>query len=308
MELLDRVSRYAAQHRLWTREARIVAAVSGGSDSVALLFLLRELAARGELMLAGLAHLNHHIRGAAADADAAFCRALAARLEIPAFLGDADVPALAAHEGASLELAGRHARQRFFNEVLTSGKAQRVAVAHTRDDQAETVVLRLTRGAGAAGLAGMAPRRGQLVRPALELTRQELQEYLRHRGETWREDATNLDRSVPRNLIRHEVLPILRTMNAQADAALARAADALRVDAELLETLANAAYLQVVKSASARELPSELRRDLADLSAGASAKAEAASSREGGTGSDDNTVIVSPGELTKLPVALATRV
>jgi tRNA(Ile)-lysidine synthase len=273
LELLDRVSRYAAQHRLWTREARVVAAVSGGSDSVALLFLLRELGARGELMLAGLAHLNHHIRGAAADADAAFCRALAERLEIPAFLGDADVPVQAAHESASLELAGRHARQRFFNEVLTSGEAQRVAVAHTRDDQAETVVLRLTRGAGAAGLAGMAPRRGQLVRPVLELTRQELQEYLRHRGETWREDATNLDRSVPRNLIRHEVLPILRTMNAQADAALARAADALRVDAELLETLANAAYLQVVK-----------------------------------TSSDDNTVIVSPGELTKLPVALATRV
>ena len=271
--LIDRVTRYAAQHKLWSAETRVVAAVSGGSDSVALLFLLRELAARGELMLAGLAHLNHHIRGAAADGDAAFCRALAARLEMPAFIGDADVPVLAARESTSLEVAGRHARQRFFNEVLTSGKAQRIAVAHTRDDQAETVVLRLTRGAGAAGLAGMAPRRGQLVRPVLELTRQELQEYLRRGGETWREDATNLDRSVPRNLIRHEVLPILRTMNAQADAALARAADALRVDAELLETLANAAYLQVVKS-----------------------------------GDDDNTVIVSAGELTKLPAALATRV
>jgi tRNA(Ile)-lysidine synthase len=271
--LIDRITRYAAQHKQWSAETRVVAAVSGGSDSVALLFLLRELAARGELILAGLAHLNHHIRGAAADADAEFCRALAARLEIPAFLGDADVPLLAAHESASLEVAGRDARQHFFNEVLTSGKAQRIAIAHTRDDQAETVLLRLTRGAGAAGLAGMAPRRGQLVRPVLELTRLELQEYLCHLGETWREDATNLDRSVPRNLIRHEVLPILRTMNVQADAALARAADALRVDAELLETLANAAYLQVVK-----------------------------------TGSDDNTVSVSPGELTKLPVALATRV
>ena len=298
MELLDRVTRYAAQHKLWSAETRVVAAVSGGSDSVALLFLLRELAARGELILAGLAHLNHHIRGAAADSDAAFCRALAARLEIPAFIGDADVRALAAHESASLEVAGRHARQRFFNEVLASAKAQRIAVAHTRDDQAETVVLRLTRGAGATGLAGMAPRRGQLVRPVLEMTRQALQEYLCRLGETWREDLTNLDRSIPRNLIRHEVLPILRTMNAQADAALARAADALRVDADLLETLANAAYLQVVKSTSARELSGERRRDLA----------EAAYGREGGTGGDDNTVIVSAGELTKLPAALATRV
>ena len=94
--LIDRVARYAAQHRLWAPDTRVVAAVSGGSDSVAMVFLLRDLAARGELILAGLAHLHHHIRGADADADAAFCRALAARLEIPAFVGAADVPALAA--------------------------------------------------------------------------------------------------------------------------------------------------------------------------------------------------------------------
>jgi tRNA(Ile)-lysidine synthase len=238
-----------------------------------MLFLLRDLAARGDLILAGLAHLNHHVRGADADADAEFCRALATRLEIPPFIGDAEVPALAKSGGVSLEVAGREARQRFYADVLNAAKAQRMAVAHTRDDQAETVLLRLTRGAGASGLAGIAPRRGQLVRPVLELTRDELQTYLRERGETWREDATNLDRSIPRNLIRHEVLPILRTMNAQADAALARAADALRVDADLLETLANAAYLQIVKP-----------------------------------GIDDNSVIVSAAELTKLPLALATRV
>ena len=238
-----------------------------------MLFLLRELAARGELMLAGLAHLNHRVRGAEADADAAFCRGLAERFEIPAFIGDADVPALAAREGVSIEVAGREARQRFYADVLSSAKAQRMALAHTRDDQAETVLLRLARGAGSTGLAGIAPHRGQLVRPILNERRKDLQGYLREFGETWREDATNFDRSIPRNLIRHEVLPILRTMNAQADAALARAADSLRVDAELLETLANAAYLQLVQP-----------------------------------GDDDGTVIVSAGELTKLPAALATRV
>ena len=269
--MIDRVSHYAAQHRLWAPDVRVVAAVSGGSDSVAMLFLLRDLAARGDLVLAGLAHLNHHIRGAEAEADAEFCRTLGVRLELPVFSGEADVPALALRDGVSLELAGREARQRFYADVLNSAKAPRMALAHTRDDQAETVLLRLIRGAGSAGLAGIAPRRGQLVRPVLELTREELQTALRERRETWREDPTNLDRSIPRNLIRHEVLPILRTMNAQADAALARAADALRVDAELLETLANAAYLQVVK------------------------------------GNDDNSVIVR-GELTKLPAALATRV
>ena len=271
--VIERVRQYAAQHRLWAPEVRVVAAVSGGSDSTAMLFMLRELASRGDFIFAGLAHLNHHIRGADAAADAAFCRELAARLEIPAIVGDADVPALAAHAGVSIEVAGREARQRFYAEVLSSAKAQRVAVAHTRDDQAETVLLRLTRGAGAAGLSGMAPRRGQLIRPVLEQTRHNLQGYLRDRGEVWREDATNLDRSIPRNLIRHDVLPILRTMNAQADAALARAADALRVDAELLETLANAAYVQTVES-----------------------------------GIEHDTVKVNADKLAKLPPALATRV
>ena len=263
---------YGQQHRLWGPEVRVIAAVSGGSDSVALLFLLGELAARGELVLAGLAHLHHHIRAADADADAAFCRALAARLEIPAFAGDADVPAAAKRDGVSIEVAGREARQRFYGEALTAAGAARVAVAHTRDDQAETVLLRLTRGAGTAGLAGMAPRRGPVVRPVLDATRVELHDYLRDRGETWREDATNLDRSIPRNRVRHDVMPHLRTINAQADNALARAADMLRVDAEFLETLANAKYLQVVES------------------------------------NTEEQVIVGAVELTKLPAALATRV
>ena len=249
-----------------------MAAVSGGSDSVAMLFLLRELAARRELVLAGLAHLNHHIRGEAADRDAAFCRDLAARLEIPAFAADIDVAALAARDAVSLELAGREARQHFYRDVMRSAKAAAVAVAHTRDDQAETVLLRLTRGAGAAGLAGIAPRRGHLVRPVLEATRQELQGYLGSIGETWREDATNLDRTIARNLVRHDVLPRLREINPGADAALARAAELLRADSEFLETLANAAYIQIVET------------------------------------TDNDSVVVSAGELTKLPAALATRV
>ncbi len=251
----------------------MIAAVSGGSDSVATLFLLQELASRGELVLAGLAHLNHHVRGAAADTDAAFCRELASRLEIPAFVGDADVPVAAARDGMSIELAGRQARQQFFAEALTSAHAARVAVAHTRDDQAETVLLRLTRGAGASGLAGMAPRRGHHIRPVLQATRAELQQYLVDRGEHWREDETNLDRSIPRNLVRHDVLPRLRQINPQADAALARAAEVLRVDAELLETFANAAFIQIVT-----------------------------------IDTEHDRVVVAAGELKKLPVALATRV
>ena len=166
---------------------------------------------------------------------------------MPAIVGDADVPADARTHHVSIEVAGRHARQRFFQEAIDSVKADRVAVAHTRDDQAETVILRLARGAGSSGLAAMAPRRDHVIRPLLDVTRSELQDFLRAMQETWREDATNLDRAIPRNRVRHEVMPELRAINAQADAALARAAEILRGDDEFLERLANAAFLRCVQ-------------------------------------------------------------
>jgi len=246
--LTDRVARFAAQHQLWSHGMRVVAAVSGGSDSVALAFLLRDLAAKGDIVLAGLAHLHHHIRGAEADADVQFVRGLADKLGVPAVVADADVPADANEHEVSIEVAGRHARQRFFREVISTIKADRIAVAHTRDDQAETVVLRLVRGAGGAGLGAMAPRRDHIVRPLLDTTRGELRDFLRGISETWREDATNDDRSIPRNLVRHEVMPALRKLNAQADAALARAAEILRGDEEFLERLANASFFRTVDS------------------------------------------------------------
>jgi tRNA(Ile)-lysidine synthase len=272
-QLLDRARHYAARHSLWTPLMRVVAGVSGGSDSVALAFLLRDLAARDEIVFAGLAHLNHHVRGADADGDAVFCRALADRLGVPAVMGDADVPGDAKTHQVSIEVAGRHARQRFFREALESVNAERLAVAHTRDDQAETVVLRLVRGAGSSGLAAMTPRRDHLIRPLLDLTRSELQDFLRAMNETWREDATNLDRTIPRNRVRHAVMPELRAINAQADAALARAAELLRGDDEFLERLANAAFLRCVQ---------------ADV--------------------EDETVTLDVAEFAKLPSALARRV
>lgn len=247
MRLDERVRRYAAQQSLWSAETRVIAAVSGGSDSVGLFVLLQQLAAAGACRLAGLAHLHHHIRGAEADADAKFCRDLAARAGVPAVIGEADVPALARQAGVSLEVAGRDARQRFYAEVVAGEGAACIATAHTRDDQAETVLLRLVRGAGATGLSGMAPRRDHLVRPLLEVSRAELREYLAAAGQSWREDATNADRAIPRNRIRHNVLPELRAVNAQADMALARAAGVLRTDAVFLDGLANEAAARLVR-------------------------------------------------------------
>ena len=272
-DLLDRVRRYAARHSLWAPDTRVIAAVSGGSDSVALARVLHELAARDELILAGIAHLHHHVRGADADNDAVFCRALADRLGVPAVTGDADVPADAKTHQVSIEVAGRHARQRFFDEAIASVKADCVAVAHTQDDQAETVILRLARGTGTSGLAAMAPRRDHVIRPLLDIPRSALQDFLRAKNEPWREDATNLDRAIPRNRVRHAVMPELRAINAQADAALARAAEILRGDEEFLERLANAAFLRCVQ---------------ADI--------------------DHDTVTLETAEFAKLPPALARRV
>jgi tRNA(Ile)-lysidine synthase len=287
MRLDERVRRYAAQQSLWSAETRVIAAVSGGSDSVGLFVLLQQLAAAGACRLAGLAHLHHHIRGGDADADAQFCRDLAARTGVPALIGDADVPALARAAGISLEVAGRDARQRFYAEILAREGAACVATAHTRDDQAETVLLRLVRGAGATGLSGMAPRRDHLVRPLLEVSRAELREYLGAAGESWREDLTNADRAIPRNRIRHNVLPELRAVNAQADLALARAAGLLRTDAAFLDGLANEAVARVVRVQDG---------------------AWGASSASGAEGAATRRVMVDGIELTRLPLALARRV
>lgn len=240
MTLVARVHAFASRHDLWTPDTRIVAAVSGGSDSVGLLFILHALQLDGRLRLAGAAHLHHHIRGERADADAAFVQALANRLGLLLVMGHADVPALAREGRHSLEVAGRQARLAFFRQALTDTGAHSVALAHTRGDQAETVLLRLARGAGPRGLAGMSPRAGHRIRPLLEVGRGEVRRWLEALGETWREDATNEDVTVARNRLRHEVLPRLAALNPRVEDALARAARIHLADADLLDELAGA--------------------------------------------------------------------
>ena len=237
---------FASLQGLWTPDTRVVAAVSGGSDSVALVLILRALASEGYLQLAGVAHLHHHIRARSADDDCAFVQALADRLALPCDLAHADVPALARQAGQSLEVAGRNARLDFYRHAVDRLGAQSMALAHTRGDQAETVLLRLARGAGPRGLGGMASRSGHRIRPLLELGRQELRQWLVARGETWREDATNNDVAVVRNRIRHHVLPQLAFVNPRVEAALARAARIHAADADVLDELAGAEVARLV--------------------------------------------------------------
>jgi len=209
MNVSATVLRTVRRHSLFARGGRVLVALSGGADSVALVYLLRELQADGELRIVGVAHFNHQLRGAEADGDEAFCRALADGLDLPFDAGRADVRALARDQKRSIEDAARVARYAFLETAADRLGADAIAVAHSRDDQAETFLLRLIRGAGPRGLAGILPRSGRVVRPLIDIARVDLRRYAAERGLAFREDSTNADVSIPRNRVRHELIPYL---------------------------------------------------------------------------------------------------
>ena len=223
--LLARVGRTIRQDCRVEAGDRVAVAVSGGSDSVGLAWLLAELAARDRgPAVAGLLHVNHQLRGAESDADEAFCRALAARLELPIAVATVDIGARAREARVSIEVAARDARYAFFEAALPTFGATLVATGHTMDDQAETVMLRLLRGAGTRGLSGVRARRGIVIRPLLHCRRSDVRKLLVARGETWRDDRSNEDVSILRNRIRHELMPVLSGIAPGGVRALARLA------------------------------------------------------------------------------------
>jgi tRNA(Ile)-lysidine synthase len=239
--LAARVRRFVERHELWPHGARVVAAVSGGGDSVALVHLLRELETAGHVVLAGVAHLNHQLRPEAGS-DEAFCRALAGAAGVPCDVARADVGVAAAAARVSVEVAGRDARYAFFEDVRVARGAHAVAVAHTRDDQAETVLLRLLRGTGTHGLRGALASRGGVVRPLLTCGRDELRAYLAARGVAWLEDTTNTDTALLRNRIRHDLLPrLVRDYQPGAARLLARTAELAHDDDAYLTAAADTA-------------------------------------------------------------------
>jgi tRNA(Ile)-lysidine synthase len=182
--------------------------VSGGADSVALLRLLDRLRDDLGITLA-VVHFNHALRGAESEGDAAFVAELAGTLGLELLIAREDVRAEAERQGWNLEDAGRRLRYAFFERVISEGQATQIAVAHTADDQAETVLAHLIRGTGPTGLGGIHPVVGAIVRPLLGSRRETLREYLRANGQTWREDSTNRDVQRTRARIRGQLLPVL---------------------------------------------------------------------------------------------------
>ena len=225
---LHRVRRFVREHDLMRPDTRVMAGLSGGPDSVALVHILTDLAALGDFEFVGLVHVNHQLRPTA-DRDEAFCAALARRLDRPLVVDRADVFARAGQERRSLEDAAHAARYEAFARARSRCGANLVAVGHTQDVQAETFLLRLIRGAGPQGLAGMHPRHGDVVRPLLACSRAELRQYLLDRGEAFVEDETNRDVRIPRNRVRATLLPLLESQfNPNIVEGLAREADLAR--------------------------------------------------------------------------------
>jgi tRNA(Ile)-lysidine synthase len=231
---------------LRARGETIVVGLSGGPDSVALTAALAALRRRRGFRLVA-AHLDHGLRPGSPD-DAAFCQDLCAALEVPFRAGTASVRARARREKGGLEQAARRERYSFLRRVQGDEAALAIAVAHTQDDQAETLLLRLLRGAGASGLAGMRPRSGDLLRPLLGVSRARVLEHLRARGLAWREDPSNADAAHLRNRVRHELLPYLeQRFNPRIREALARTAALLADEASHMGTEAQELLGKIAK-------------------------------------------------------------
>ncbi len=226
--MLNKVKQFLRANQMLQPGDQLVCAVSGGADSVALLYAMFLLKDSLQIQLSA-AHFNHHLRGEESDRDARFVSDLCDRLGIPLHMGDGAV-----HRGKKgLEAAAREARYRFLMRL--PGK---IATAHTADDNAETVLLHLIRGTGLKGLGGIAPVSDRLIRPMLTVTRRDVEDFLREYHLQYVEDSTNSADTFLRNRVRHEVMPILRRENPRISENLSALAIGLRLDEAYLDSCA----------------------------------------------------------------------
>ena len=235
---------------------RLIVAVSGGADSVAMLLFLKEMHAN----IVAVAHCNFQLRGEESERDEHFVESLCRRWGCDFRVARFDTKSEAAACGESIEMAARRLRYEWFDSLRKELNADAVAVAHHLDDDAETVLLNLIRGTGLRGLCGIPPQREGIVRPLLNASREDILKYLESRGQDYVTDSSNSDTRFTRNKIRHEVLPLLRSMNSHISDGLHRMAQRLRRSAELCDSVVNRFRREHVTS-----LPDGERILLADL-------------------------------------------
>ena len=241
-DFVQQMHRLILQHKMIEKNETVLVAVSGGADSLALLYGLHALRLQLDCRF-HIVHLNHCLRSDA-DTDADFVRHHASRLELPCTVQRVEVQRLVKQWKLSVEAAGRSARYQFYETVCREVGATKVALGHHQGDTAETVLMNLIRGSGATGLKGISPVRDlKIIRPLVGFTRQQIEAFLNAIGVTPRHDSTNTDRRYLRNRIRHELIPLLESdYNPNIKTRLSRTADVLSAESEYLDTITQAAF------------------------------------------------------------------
>ena len=255
--MIERVKKTIEDYAMLSKGDRVVVGVSGGADSIALLYILHSL---NELELdITAAHLNHGLRGEEADRDASFVEKTASSLGIGFEQKRVETLSYKEEKKLSLEDAARELRYEFFDEVYGTLGADKIATAHTQNDQAETVLMRLLRGSGLKGLSGISPvSRGYLVRPLLFTNRSEIEEYLSSRGIEWVDDSSNESDVFLRNRIRRELIPLLKSYNPKVTQTLARTAEVLQSDYEFVSEETDRVFEIIFQEFSNGELLGDL--------------------------------------------------
>jgi len=238
--IVDRVAKTIGENRLLRRGDSVLVALSGGPDSVALLYLLDHLKSKYRLKLAA-AHLDHGIRPEAAE-ERSFCRNLCRKLKVKSHSKKMNVPRLAEKEKLTVEEAGRKARYEYFQYLCGRFGYDKIATGHTSDDSAETIIFNIARGSGLRGLSGIAPRRGNIIRPLIDIEKKEIVKWLNSRRIAFVSDASNLSLGYARNRIRRKILPELEKLNPSARQNILRLAKNAAEEIEFIDSTVVSVY------------------------------------------------------------------